>query len=48
MGVNLIVAGHYETEKPVMNKLQKLLSDKFSEAEIFLLDETNPVEFAGK
>ena len=48
MGVNLIVAGHYETEKPVMNKLQKLLSDKFPEAEIFLIDETNPVEFAGK
>jgi len=47
MGINLIVAGHYETEKPVMVKLQKLLSDKFPEAEVFLLDEKNPVEFAG-
>ena len=48
MGINLVVAGHYETEKPVMNKLQQLLSDKFPEAEVILLDETNPVEFAGK
>ncbi len=48
MGINLIVAGHYETEKPVMEKLQKLLSDRFPEAEVVLLSETNPVEFAGR
>ena len=48
MGVNLIVAGHYETEKPVMKKLQNLLSERFPEAEAVLLDESNPVEYVGR
>ena len=48
MGINLIVAGHYETEKPVMIKLKKRLSAEFSEAEVLMLDEQNPVEYVGK
>lgn len=48
MGINLIVAGHYETEKPVMIKLKDKLAEKFPETEVILLDETNPVEFVGR
>ena len=48
MGVNLVVAGHYETEKPVMIKLKDKLSAQFNGAEVILLNETNPVEYVGK
>ncbi len=48
MGINLIVAGHYETEKPVMLKLKDKLAVRFPETEVILLDETNPVEYVGK
>lgn len=48
MGINLIVAGHYETEKPAMIKLKDKISLKFPDAEVILLDETNPVEYVGR
>ena len=48
MGINLIVAGHYETEKPVMLKLKDKLAERFPETEVILLDEPNPVEYVGR
>lgn len=48
MGINLVVAGHYETEKPAMIKLKNKLSAQFNGAEVILLNETNPVEYVGK
>lgn len=48
MGINLIVAGHYETEKPVMLKLKDKISVGFPDAEVILLDECNPVEYVGR
>lgn len=47
MGINLIVAGHYETEKPSMVALKKLIENRFSEIETVLLDEINPVVYVG-
>lgn len=48
MGINLIVAGHYETEKPVMLVLKDKLAQRFPAADVILLDESNPAEFIGK
>ena len=48
MGINLIVAGHYETEKPVMIKLKEKIAVKFPEIDVILLDESNPVEYVGR
>ena len=47
MGINLIVAGHYETEKPSMISLKKLIENRFTEIETVLLNENNPVEYIG-
>lgn len=47
MGINLIVAGHYETEKPSMISLKKLIENRFTEIETVLLNENNPVENIG-
>lgn len=48
LGINLIVAGHYETEKPVMIKLKDKIAARFPETEVILLDEKNPVEYVGR
>ena len=48
MGINLIVAGHYETEKPAMIRLKDKLSAEFPSAEVILLNENNPVEYVGR
>ena len=48
MGINLIVAGHYETEKPAMLVLRDKIAEKFSETEVINLEESNPAEFIGK
>lgn len=48
MGINLIVAGHYETEKPAMLVLRDEIAERFSEATVINLEESNPAEFIGK
>ena len=47
MGINLIVAGHYETEKPAMIRLKEKIASRFAETEVVMLDENNPVEYVG-
>lgn len=47
MGINLIVAGHYETEKPAMIRLKEKIASRFTETEVVMLDENNPVEYVG-
>ena len=47
-GINLVVAGHYETEKPVMIKLKDKIAARFPEVEVVLLNEADPVEYVGR
>ncbi len=47
LGINLIAAGHYETEKPVMFLIKDKLSERFKDTEIIMLSETNPIDFIG-
>lgn len=43
-GITLVVAGHFETENPVVKVLQKILSEKFSEIEVEIIPQSSPVK----
>lgn len=45
LGVNLLDAGHYETENPVCGVLAEKLGAQFPELEIFLSSLSDPAEF---
>ena len=45
LGVTTVIAGHFETENPSMTVLKKIISERFSETECFLLKQTNPVKY---
>ncbi len=44
-GLTLIAAGHFETENPAMAILASRLRGKFSETDIIVLSETNPIKY---
>ena len=44
-GLTLIAAGHFETENPAMAILASRLRGKFSETDIIVLSQTNPVKY---
>ena len=46
-GVTLISAGHFETEFPSMTRLMDTISNKFSEVECLVVNQSNPVKFIG-
>ncbi len=46
-GLTLIAAGHFETENPAMSILASKLRASFSETDIIVLSETNPVKYIG-
>lgn len=47
-GLTLIAAGHFETENPAMAILAGKLRGKFSETEIIVLSQTNPIQYISK
>ncbi len=47
-GLTLIAAGHFETENPAMAILAGKLRGKFSETDIIVLSQTNPVQYLSK
>lgn len=44
-GLTLIAAGHFETENPAMSILASKLRGNFSETDIIVLSQTNPVQY---
>ena len=46
-GVTLIAAGHFETEAPAMVRLLDVVSNKFSDTECMLINQSNPVKYIG-
>lgn len=44
-GLTLIAAGHFETENPAMAILASKLRGRFSETDIIVLSETNPIKY---
>ena len=46
-GLNLIDAGHFETENPAMAYLKKYVEEKFPDIETVLLKQSNPIKFIG-
>ncbi len=44
-GLTLIAAGHFETENPAMAILAGKLRGRFSETDIIVLSETNPIKY---
>ena len=42
LGINLIVAGHFSTEIPVIEKLSEKLSEAFSDMKIYIATEKSP------
>lgn len=44
-GLTLIAAGHFETENPAMAILASKLRGNFSETDIIVLSETNPIKY---
>lgn len=42
LGINLIVAGHFSTEVPVLEKLSKKLREAFSEVNVYVASEKSP------
>ena len=47
-GLTLIAAGHFETENPAMSILAGKLRGNFSETDIIVLSQTNPVQYLNK
>ncbi len=47
-GLTLIAAGHFETENPAMAILASRLRSNFSNIDIIVLSETNPVKYLSK
>ena len=47
-GLTLIAAGHFETENPAMSILAGKLRGNFSETDIIVLSQTNPVQYLSK
>lgn len=47
LGITVVAAGHFETEKPAMAELMKMIKSKFDGVETVLLEENNPVVFVG-
>ena len=45
LGVTVVAAGHFETERPSLAALQKRIQAAFPELETVLLDEKNPLQF---
>ena len=46
-GINLIAAGHFETENPAMLRLMDIIGAEFPGLELHSLCQSNPVEFIG-
>ena len=46
-GLTLIAAGHFETENPAVAILAGKLRGNFSETEIIVLNQTNPIKYIG-
>ena len=44
-GLTLVAAGHFETENPAMAILAGKLRGRFSETDIIVLSETNPIKY---
>ena len=42
LGINLIVAGHFSTEIPVINKLSKKITQAFSDIDVYIASEESP------
>ncbi len=47
IGLTVIAAGHFETEKPAMLKMEEYIKAEFNEPETIILKESNPVKFIG-
>ncbi len=47
IGVTLIAAGHFETEFPAMARLMDLISNRFTDTECLVINQSNPVKFIG-
>ena len=47
MGINVVAAGHFETEKPSVSTLKNVVSRKWPELETIEIDEKNPISFIG-
>lgn len=47
MGITVVAAGHFETEKPAMYALENMVKSKFTGIDTVQLNESNPVEFIG-
>ncbi len=45
LGITLVVAGHYETENPVTEKLCDILSEQVEDVEVICLKQNSPAEF---
>ncbi len=45
LGITAVLAGHFETENPSMTVLKKIICEKFTETEGFLLKQRNPVKY---
>lgn len=46
LGINLLVAGHFSTEKPVIKALYEKLSKAFPECSLYIAEEKRPYETA--
>lgn len=44
-GISVFAAGHFETENPVVPVLVKKLKEKFSNTEVFAVEQENPIKF---
>ena len=42
LGINLIVAGHFSTEIPVINKLSEKITQAFSDIDVYIASEESP------
>ena len=45
MDILLVASGHFETENPAMAILAGKLRGRFSETDIIVLSETNPIKY---